>query len=871
MSPLPSAAAAGEGSGFFCRRVTWARTIEPPRGEREKGLITARSLVLAEKIWQAPLVPAALALTAGIVLDRHANVSLGFSLMAAAAGVAAWAAARSTRWAGLALVYLACAILAVGAGYHHAYRHVFPANDIGNYASAEPRLARLHGELAEEPIVRPRAQDSLQSYARPDPAVAILRVTHLRQGEDWLPVSGRTRLLVPGPLLAMHVGDQVEAIGMLSAPPAPANPGEFDYASFLLDQRIRAQLVVHKTSEGVTRTKEGWPWSLGGWLAVVRAWGQRELQQTIPEQHAGIAMALLLGEGSTMTTGDWEKYIRTGVIHVLAISGQHLVILAGFLWIVLRLLGMRRRRGAWLVAVLLLAYALLTGGHPSVLRSAVTVCVVCGGILLSRPVLPANSFALAWIIVAVLNPTDLFSAGCQLSFLAVALLYWGTSQWFVADADALDRLIDEGRPAWQRCLRWLGRIVALSYAVTAVIWLASAPLVAGRYHLVSPAALVLGPPLILLTSIALLSGFLLLLSAVIAWPLVPLFAEATSLSLAGCDFLVRHGDRLPGCHFYVADIPHWWLWGFYLGLLLLLTLKPLQHRWREALLAGLAWLCIGLYSTAVRPSAPEMRCTFLAVGHGGCIVIETPEGRTLLYDAGALNGPDVTRRQIAPFLWSRNIRRIDEVLLSHADLDHFNGMPALLERFAVGQVSCTPTFSKKTTPGVGLTLDALRRLEIPMRIVQAGDRLVSGTVTLEVLHPPAQGPDGKENVRSLVLLVQHAGHTILLTGDLEGAGQERVLALPPVHVDVLMAPHHGGEAANKPDLARWAQPRVVVACQGPPRWPSRAADSYTALGADFLGTWPNGAVTFLSRESGLEVDTFVCAARGNERRKKVKK
>jgi len=76
-----------------------------------------------------------------------------------------------------------------------------------------------------------------------------------------------------------------------------------------------------------------------------------------------------------------------------------------------------------------------------------------------------------------------------------------------------------------------------------------------------------------------------------------------------------------------------------------------------------------------------------------------PDGRTCLYDAGAIAGPDVTRRQIAPFLWSRGIRRIDEVLLSHADLDHFNGLAALLERFAVGQVTCTPSFDKKTTAG----------------------------------------------------------------------------------------------------------------------------------------------------------------------------
>src|SRR5260370_18671777 len=102
---------------------------------------------------------------------------------------------------------------------------------------------------------------------------------------------------------------------------------------------------------------------------------------------------------------------------------------------------------------------------------------------------------------------------------------------------------------------------------------------------------------------------------------------------------------------------------------------------RRAVLGGLGWLCVGLLAVSMRPRPQdELRVTFLAVGHGGCIVLETPDGRTLLYDAGSLRGPDVGRYQIAPYLWSRGIRRIDEVFLSHADLDHFNGLRDLLER-----------------------------------------------------------------------------------------------------------------------------------------------------------------------------------------------
>jgi competence protein ComEC len=189
-------------------------------------------------------------------------------------------------------------------------------------------------------------------------------------------------------------------------------------------------------------------------------------------------------------------------------------------------------------------------------------------------------------------------------------------------------------------------------------------------------------------------------------------------------------------------------------------------------------------------------------------------------------------------------------------LDHFNGLLALLDRFAVGQVSHTPTFSNKNAPGVRLTLDALEKHRVPRRVVRAGNRLEAGDVRFDVLHPPADGPQGNENARSLVLLVRHAANTLLLTGDLEGPGLARLLSLPAVHADVLMAPHHGSRFANTADLARWARPKVVVSCEGPPRGPTRPAEPYTPTGATFLGTWPHGAVTVRSHSSGLVVETF---------------
>ena len=162
------------------------------------------------------------------------------------------------------------------------------------------------------------------------------------------------------------------------------NPGEFDYASFLRDQGVTAILTVVDADEvTLVHGAAGYERRCSRWLAVIRGWGNKSapLARGLSGQ-SGVAAALLLGEGSGMTGDDWDQYLRTGVIHVLAISGQHLVVLAGFLWLAIGTLGVRRRHATLFVALFLISYALLTGGRPPVMRSAWMIAAYSGGILL---------------------------------------------------------------------------------------------------------------------------------------------------------------------------------------------------------------------------------------------------------------------------------------------------------------------------------------------------------------------------------------------------------------------------------------------------------------------------------------------------------
>ena len=836
-------------------------------------------------IWQAPLVPVALAFTSGIVADRYFSIPMPISLAWTCGLLVASALFMRKALNFGAVAALALAIAALGAGYHQWYRETVAADDIRLFATSEGRPVRLRGVIDSEPIqVRGVADDPLRTFPTKATTRMAVAVRQIQQPNDWLNVSGVVHAMMAGKREDLHVGDEVELVGKLVQPPPAANPGGFDYADFLRDRGIGAILSVPDATDAVDLRREGWPRSVVGLLGFVRARATKLIEKGLndkTQQH--VAAALLLGDSSGMTSDNWEVYLRTGVIHVLAISGQHLIVLSHFLWLLFRGLRIGRRKSAMAICLLLLAYALMTGARPPIMRAAWMSITFTAAIFLRRFVMPANSFALSWIGVAIVNPASVFDTGCQLSFLAVAMILWGTFQlafltqnitpWTSnraqegqamrlltkkrQDEQAMKDLIDESRSWIELAIRhrlgWLFTI----YLENMAIWLVVTPLVATRFHMVSPVAVLIGPLVVILSSYALLFGLGLLVFGFLGGPVLALFAWPTQACLTGCDFLVNLGTAVPGGYFYVADVPAWWIGSFYTLLLLFLFFDRFPS-WKPWMLAAvIACFAFGVVQVFRSPHLNEFRCTFLSVGHGGCTVIETPSGRVIVYDAGAIGGPDVTRKHIAPFLWSRGYRRIDEIIISHGDLDHFNGMPALLDRFAVGQVTLTPTFADRTKPGIAYTLRALERRGLATRVVYAPMRWETDNIDFEVLHPPAKGPQGIENERSLVLAIRHQGLDLLLTGDLEKAGLERVLSLPPRPVDVLMAPHHGSSTANTKELATWARPKLVVSCQGPPKSVPKEPNPYEALGARWASTWSQGAVTIRREQDTWFAETYL--------------
>jgi competence protein ComEC len=251
----------------------------------------------------------------------------------------------------------------------------------------------------------------------------------------------------------------------------------------------------------------------------------------------------------------------------------------------------------------------------------------------------------------------------------------------------------------------------------------------------------------------------------------------------------------------------------------------------------------------------------LAVGHGLAVTLRLESGNAILYDCGRMGDAREGRRIIAPALWSRGITRLDQVILSHADQDHYNALPDLLDRFKIGEVVIPTGFVTRENPGARELLDQVRDRGIPVRTIAARAAWDHGSTRFRVLHPPeGWHPEASDNARSLVLDVEHNGRHFLLTGDLDQMGVVELAGLPAPDppIDLMLAPHHGGKTANTSMLYAWARPRAVVVSQRP--LAPGTTDALTPLqrsGIRLLRTWQRGAVRFRFSSDRIITEGFL--------------
>ena len=621
----------------------------------------------------------------------------------------------------------------------------------------------------------------------------------------------------------LHPGERWHLTVRLKRPHGHLNPHGFDYEAWLTERGIGATGYVR---EGMTARRLGRREAPADRIERLReSVRERFLAVLGATPAAGILVALAVGEQRAIADEEWRLFARTGVTHLMSISGLHVTLVSGLAaWLaaaawrrVPRLaLALPSRKVAAATAIAAaLAYTLLAGFAVPAQRTFYMVSVAALALWAGRIASPARVLALALAVVTALDPWAVLQPGYWLSFGAVALIFYVSAGWSAP----------EPRP-----LQW----VRVQWAIT----LGLAPAALFLFSQVSVAG-----PLANAVAIPVVSAVITPLAlAAAALPADALLYAAEWLVQWMLQYL-EWCAQLPGAYWQQHVPPLWATLAALAGVAW--ALAPRGFPWRTA---GIALM---LPAILLPPPAPEQGNAWvhvLDVGQGLAVLVRTAR-HALLYDAGpAFGESDSGERIVAPAIVALGVPRIDALVLTHDDIDHVGGARSILERFEVGALR----------HGLPESHPLLALAPAPARCTR-GESWEWDGVRFEFLHPAAGAAPRKRNDQSCVLRVDAGGTALLLTGDIERSAELALVrsGLAPAHA--LLVPHHGSRGASSEALVAAVRPRLAVAAVGYRNrfgHPAPAVEArYARQGATLLRTDRDGAVTLRLAPDGVRAET----------------
>ena len=635
--------------------------------------------------------------------------------------------------------------------------------------------------------------------------------------------------------MPLQYGKKLTLTGVLLQPDTRRNPGGFDYRAYLARQKVSG-IISH---QGLLNIEEQSGFPPLRWIEALRLRTERIIDNAYIKYkdtatnalHAQMLKGILLGKRGDVPTETLEIFRNSGTFHVLAVSGLHVGLVAMFCFVAFTKFRVPTlpyrippKIVSFLTIVAIIIYACLVGFRPSVFRAAFMATLYLFARIIDRDADIYNLLAVAALVLLLINPTQVWDVGFQLSFVAVsAIVYFVPKMqkpiqtlWEIPESVEISTLAKYRKTA----LKWL----VLSYLVTFAAQIGTAPLIAYHFYRAYPLGIIVGPFAVGLVSLIVGVGMASVIGGFIFLPLAKILAVANHTIM----FIFLKLIGVFGQEWGIMTIapPTLGLVAVYIALIFGVThWRFVYQQWKTASLIGLSVVAMWVWDSGFHEQGRLLEVVTLDVGQGDAAIVRFPDRTTMLIDGGIQRSYydekrqkqvdyDVGERIIEPFLNANDIRELDLVVLSHPDLDHGGGLGYILQNYKVKRVIGIADMQLDSQTHRRLRSIVTER-GIPYSFPYAGEIDLTVTTRLNLLHPIDAAStdlmDDNKNADSLVMKLSYGEVDILFTGDIEAEGETRLItSQQDLRSEILKVPHHGSRTSSSAQFIDAVQPRFAI-------------------------------------------------------------
>ncbi|MGB9836360.1 MAG: DNA internalization-related competence protein ComEC/Rec2 [Candidatus Saccharicenans sp.] len=735
--------------------------------------------------------------------------------------------------AGIVLSFFLCGFM-----YFAYENHLYQSNPV--FKLEPEKYFDFEGTLLKAP----------ERYSDHD--VLIIRLTSVELENQKVEIKANIRLSVPHSTtseqpLELHAGDRLSFSAVLHQEEAFKNFFPDFSRKYLRSQRIhlRASTKNPLLIKKINQENRSW----NGFFSKLRRKLQRQVEKDFPGQQkfslspeGGLIEALLLGADRRIDRQTDRQFQKTGLYHLIAISGAHVAVITFFLYSFLGLFRLKKRTINIILLFLLFFYAFLVEGQPSVFRAVLMTSLFLLGKLLDYDINYLNLLSLSVVLLLLINPFSFEEAGFQLTFLATLSL-------ILFFQPIVRRL-----PAWPFKIP---EMLALSLAAV----LGTMPVIVADFNRVALATIILTPLAAPLVGLIMGAGYIYLLVGAVLPGLGHLLSFPLGWLTRLFAWMTTWLEPFSSLSYRLPSPPLAVIIGYYATLLLLLV-RPKFKAQRAAV--GLAFIlflfCLVTYPFPPSSSGPAV--TFLDVGQGDSTLVELPGRKIMLIDGGGFSNSsfDPGEAIVSKYLWHKGYKKIDFLVSTHLHPDHALGLTALASNFQVKEFWWAE--EDPNNPLFSSIIKALPKKCQKIKIRKGYNRQVNGAV-LEVLYPDEspEAPAARGNDASAVIRLEMSGWNFLFPGDITSVVEEYLTgqSSSKLRAQVLKVPHHGSQSSSSPGFLQAVSPRVAVISCGRNNisgLPSEVVlNRLQQAGFEIFRTDADGAVEIKIREKLIQIRT----------------